>query len=67
VAQKRRHPKSRTGSRRSTWKASPVTLITCPQCKTRIVPHRVCPSCGYYAGREVIAVQSARPKKKKES
>ncbi|MDR7545334.1 MAG: 50S ribosomal protein L32 [Armatimonadota bacterium] len=66
MAQKRRHPRSRTGSRRSTWKAAPVTLVTCPQCKTLIVPHRVCPSCGYYAGREVIAVESARSKKKKK-
>jgi large subunit ribosomal protein L32 len=44
-----------------------VALITCPQCKARIVPHRVCPSCGYYGGREVIAVEAARSKKKKES
>jgi large subunit ribosomal protein L32 len=64
VAQKRRHPKSRTGSRRSTWKAAALTLVTCPQCKARIAPHRVCPSCGHYAGREVIAIASARPKKK---
>ncbi|MDR7417531.1 MAG: 50S ribosomal protein L32 [Armatimonadota bacterium] len=67
MAQKRRHPKSRTGSRRSTWKAGLVTLVTCPQCKSRIIPHRVCPSCGYYGGREVLAVDTARSKKKKES
>jgi large subunit ribosomal protein L32 len=41
-----------------------VTLVTCPQCKTRIVPHRVCPTCGFYAGREVIAVEAAKSKKK---
>ncbi|MDR7520921.1 MAG: 50S ribosomal protein L32 [Armatimonadota bacterium] len=64
MAQKRRHPKSRTGSRRSRWRAAPIPLITCPQCKARIRPHRVCPSCGSYAGREVIPVESARPKKK---
>lgn len=67
MAQKRRHPKSRTRSRRSTWKAKALTLVTCPQCKARIAPHRVCPSCGHYAGREVIAVESTRAKKKKGS
>ncbi|MGQ0570456.1 MAG: 50S ribosomal protein L32 [Armatimonadota bacterium] len=64
MTQKRRHPKSRTGSRRSQWKAGRVTLITCPQCKARVAPHRICPSCGYYAGREVVVIEAARPKKK---
>jgi large subunit ribosomal protein L32 len=64
VAQKRRHSKSRTATRRSQWKAAAPTLITCPQCKARIAPHRVCPSCGYYAGREVIAPKVERAKKK---
>jgi large subunit ribosomal protein L32 len=67
VAQKRRHSRARTATRRSRWKAAPVTLVTCPQCKSRIAPHRVCPSCGYYAGREVIAVEARRSKKKKET
>lgn len=45
-----------------------MTLVTCPQCKARIVPHRVCPSCGYYGSREVIAVEVSRSKKsRKES
>jgi large subunit ribosomal protein L32 len=64
MTQKRRHPKSRTGSRRSTWKVAAAALVTCPQCKARILPHRVCPSCGYYGGREVVAIESARSKKK---
>jgi hypothetical protein len=29
-----------------------------------MVPHRVCPSCGYYAGREVIVIEAERSKKK---
>jgi len=50
--------------RRSQWKAKVPTLVTCPQCKSRMAPHRVCPSCGYYAGREVIVIEAERPKKK---
>ncbi|MDH4140206.1 MAG: 50S ribosomal protein L32, partial [Coriobacteriia bacterium] len=26
----------------------------CPQCHEVKLPHRVCPSCGYYDGKEVI-------------
>ena len=68
MAQKRRHSRTRTATRRSGWKGSRhVTLITCAQCKSRIAPHRVCPTCGFYAGREVIAVEAAKSKKKKDA
>jgi large subunit ribosomal protein L32 len=67
MTQKRRHPRSWTGERRSQWKAKLVTLVTCPQCKARILPHRVCPSCGYYDGREVVAIEVPGSKKKRES
>lgn len=66
MTQKRRHSRARTATRRSRWKATRPTLVTCPQCKSRIAPHRVCPSCGYYAGREVIAIEAPSPQKKKD-
>src|SRR5205807_10253444 len=31
-------------------------LSTCPQCAAPYVPHRVCPACGFYRGRQVISV-----------
>ena len=31
-------------------------LSVCAQCGARVRPHRVCPSCGYYKGRQVISV-----------
>ncbi len=67
MAQKRRHSKSSTAMRRRQWKAKAQTLVTCPQCKARMAPHRVCPSCGYYAGREVVIIEAERPRKKKEA
>jgi large subunit ribosomal protein L32 len=30
----------------------------CPQCANSFVPHRVCPSCGYYKDRQVVTVTS---------
>jgi large subunit ribosomal protein L32 len=57
-APKRRFSKARTASRRAHFKVRPVTLVECPQCHARMVPHRVCPACGYYAGRQVVEVKT---------
>lgn len=32
---------------------APATSV-CPQCHEPKLPHRVCPSCGYYKGKEVV-------------
>ena len=34
-----------------------VQVILCPKCKEPVLPHRACPACGYYRGREVVAVE----------
>ncbi len=52
--QKRRHSRARIGRKRRQWRSAAPTLVECPQCHNRMVPHRVCPTCGYYAGRLVI-------------
>ena len=33
-------------------------LSTCPQCAAPFIPHRVCPACGFYKGRQVINVEA---------
>ncbi|GAA1143818.1 50S ribosomal protein L32 [Ornithinicoccus hortensis] len=48
---KRKMSRSNTRARRSQWKAAPVALTSCPQCKAPKQPHVACPSCGTYAGR----------------
>ena len=53
----RRTSKTKKRTRRaSVWKATAPTLVKCPNCSEYTVPHRVCPSCGQYNGREVINV-----------
>jgi large subunit ribosomal protein L32 len=59
-------PKKRTSSarrdkRRANHKAATPRLNQCPRCHEPRLPHRVCPSCGTYAGREVIAHKVAEP------
>ena len=47
--------KSKTNSRYANWKISAPGLVECPQCKELIKSHTVCPKCGYYKGKEVVA------------
>jgi large subunit ribosomal protein L32 len=53
---KRKMSRANTRSRRSQWKASPVQLEPCPNraCKQPKPPRVACPSCGQYAGRQVV-------------
>ena len=50
---KRKQSKSRRDKRRATHKISAPSLVACPQCHQPKLPHRVCPTCGTYRGREV--------------
>lgn len=46
--------KSRTHKKRSAWsKMTAASTMSCPNCGEVKMPHRVCPSCGFYDGREV--------------
>ena len=31
-------------------------LGSCSQCAAPAIPHRVCPACGFYKGRQIITV-----------
>ncbi|MFA6564612.1 MAG: 50S ribosomal protein L32 [Verrucomicrobiia bacterium] len=50
--------KSRQRSRRkaNSWRAPQTGK--CPQCGSSAQPHRVCPSCGYYKGRQVVTIKA---------
>jgi large subunit ribosomal protein L32 len=58
---KRKYVKSRQGKRRSHLTLNVPKLVECPQCHSPKLPHHVCPTCGSYAGRDVIKIKS--PKK----
>lgn len=52
---KRKHSQARKNKRRSNvWKLEMPAFSKCTQCGQLKAPHRVCPHCGYYKGKEII-------------
>ncbi len=51
---KRKTSKQKGRSRRAHLKMAAPAISECPQCHEQKLEHRVCPNCGYYAGREVL-------------
>jgi large subunit ribosomal protein L32 len=51
---KRRHSKARKNKRRAHDHLTAPLLSECPHCHEMKLPHRACPKCGYYKGREVM-------------
>ena len=52
---KKKTSKSKRDMRRAHDSVNPPGISLCPQCKEPKQPHRVCPSCGTYKGKEVIS------------
>ena len=52
----RKHSHARKMKRRSNvWKLQAPALSICPECGEYKAPHKVCPNCCMYRGRQVIA------------
>ncbi len=52
---KRRLSQARRDRRRANWKLTAPNLVACPQCHEPMMSHRVCPTCGYYKGSQVVS------------
>ncbi len=55
---KKKTSKSKRNMRRSHHKVPTPTVIQC-ECGAPSLPHRVCPSCGKYGGRQVVRAEDA--------
>ena len=55
MPKKRMSPVRSANRRRQIGLDLPTTQL-CPQCRSQMVKHRVCKTCGFYKGREVIKV-----------
>ncbi|MBU0513528.1 MAG: 50S ribosomal protein L32, partial [Proteobacteria bacterium] len=54
---KRRKSRTRSRQRRSHNAYVLPKTVKCPQCGEPQQPHRACPSCGKYNGRQVIETE----------
>jgi len=54
---KRKTAPSRRDRRRSHDALTLHNLVQCSNCGEMRLPHRVCPNCGHYQGREVIEIK----------
>ncbi|MDX9913335.1 MAG: 50S ribosomal protein L32 [Candidatus Moranbacteria bacterium] len=65
---KQRHNTARKGRRRAGQISKiknivKVQAVKCSNCEEKILPHRACPKCGFYKGREVIKTTKKVAKK----
>jgi len=51
--------RSRRGQRRSHDSLKKTTYVECANCGEMKLPYNICPSCGYYAGREGLASEQS--------
>ncbi len=58
----KRHSKTRRNTRRAHDFLTPDNLSVCPQCNQPKLPHRVCPTCGIYRGRDYKKPEKAAAK-----
>ncbi len=57
---KRRTSHARQGKRRSHQHVKPLQIQYCSRCNEPVLPHRVCPNCGHYQGREVVVMEEEK-------
>ncbi len=55
-------PRSKTRRRRANIKLELPAIAECPQCHEKKRLHHLCPSCGYYDGREVLTQEEVKKK-----
>ena len=61
---KRRHSNTRSRTRRAHDFITPRSLAVCSNCGAKIIPHRICRSCGYYKGKPQITIKVKEEKNK---
>ena len=54
---KRRQSKQRQRKRRTHYKAAVPNYRECPRCGDPKLPHRICPTCGFYRGEQRLEVE----------
>jgi len=69
IEPKKKHSIRRKRVRHSAWQTLNIkrimkkaSLSTCKNCNTVKLNHRVCPSCGFYAGKQIMTIKTKADK-----
>lgn len=54
---KRRRSRTKRLTRRTQDALKATKYVVCPNCGETVLPHHVCPKCGYYDGKQAIKVE----------
>jgi len=60
---KRKISKGRRDRRRAHDALKANNLVQCSNCGEMRLPHTVCPSCGFYQGREIVEIEKEKKNK----
>jgi large subunit ribosomal protein L32 len=59
---KKKTTRKRKGDRRAHQGLEVLALNKCTQCGSAKLPHRVCLECGFYQGRQILAIKTRKEK-----
>jgi large subunit ribosomal protein L32 len=54
---KQKTSRTRRDRRRTHHSIKPHNTVQCSNCGEMRLPHRACPNCGHYKGREVVSIK----------
>lgn len=57
---KRKISKGRRNRRRAHDSIGTPKLASCSNCHEPMLPHRMCPNCGYYKGRQIVDMDESK-------
>jgi large subunit ribosomal protein L32 len=57
---KRKLSRGRRDRRRAHHALKSANLVICNNCGELRLPHRVCPNCGFFKGREIIEIKEEK-------
>ena len=58
----RKVSKTRGRMRRTHYKVEANSVVKCKNCGSMIKPHRACPECGFYNGKNVVSKEEKENK-----
>ncbi len=63
---KHRHSRERGRKRRTHYKATVSKSTKCQQCGKPVLPHKICPYCGYYGKKQFKKIETIEERKAKQ-